>query len=347
VLYAVTGSPIFYSSTTSLLNYIDKEIPGFDKSHVTIIPAESSMDYMLRKLRIPANNVMPISLHGRTLSKLDLTRILALEYTFILCDETTIHQIASLLYYVSEYIDVYIGSRLGSPEETFQKIELQSFCAKYDINEIKSSYMPCVLLIKRNYETENTMTANETIYTKAGMLTKIDKRALTLQALTLKPNQVLWDVGAGSGSISIDAFKLFKCRTILFEKKEVQCQFIKQNLQRHKLIAATLFEGNVLDNIQKAETPDRIFIGGGGEEVLSSIDKFYDLLKVDGLIVINIVGLENLSTLLIKAQANDYHYEVRSIDITNYQKMESASRLSIGESKRTLYQIIIYKKNEL
>lgn len=345
ILYVVTGSPQFFSSTTSLLEHIKKHLPDYDRDQITILPSESSMDYMLRKLKVPANEVMPISFHGRDMASLDLTRMMLLPYTFVLCDETTLHKLALLLQYVSEFIEVYLGSKLGSQNEKIEKIDIQNFCKINNIDEIHNNLMPFVLLIKRNYVPPNSFTENNDIITSAGMLTKIDKRALTLQALSLMPNHILWDIGAGSGSISIDAYKLFKCRTFLFEKKPERCQNIKQNLKNNKIIAATVFENNVLNNINNAERPDRIFIGGGGEEVLSSINYFFDLLKPEGLILANIVSLENLSTAITIAKKNNYSYEVRSIIITNYKKMETADILSIGNSQRTLYQFTIYKNN--
>ena len=70
------------------------------------------------------------------------------------------------------------------------------------------------------------------------------KRAITLNSLELQPNLLMWDIGAGSGAVSIDAYKVFKVRTILFEKNPDQCAFIKENLSAHKVAATQLIEGD-------------------------------------------------------------------------------------------------------
>ena len=61
------------------------------------------------------------------------------------------------------------------------------------------------------------------------MITKQYKRDLSLQNLDLQPNQTLWDIGAGSGSCGIEAYKRYKVKTIFFEKQPQRIKYIKQN----------------------------------------------------------------------------------------------------------------------
>ncbi|OGI18687.1 MAG: precorrin-6Y C5,15-methyltransferase (decarboxylating) subunit CbiT [Candidatus Melainabacteria bacterium RIFOXYA2_FULL_32_9] len=341
ILYVVTGSPIFYSATKEILRYLENEIPEFDSNRVNVLPAESSKDYILRKLNIPESEVTALSLHGRDF--LDLTKFLTTKYAFLLCDEHSLQKIADDTRFIQDDLIFYIGSKLGSDDERITKFDLYKATKEMSLEEIKQALVPYVLLIERKYDISQTFSNNEDFETNAGMLTKTDKRAITLQSLELQPNLLMWDIGAGSGSVSIDAYKIFKIRSLLFEKNEEQCAFIKRNLTNHKVAGTQLFEGNVLENYKKAPKPDRIFIGGGGEKVLNQVENLYLELKDNGLMVINVVVLENLSELLLTLRKADIDYEVRSIDISNYKKISQDIKLSIAESERTLFQVIVKK----
>lgn len=343
ILYVVTGSPLFFSAANVILRCLKTEIDNFNPADVNILPAESSKSYFLRKLKVAENEVTSISLHGRDLSSIDLTKFLTSKYTFFICDDKSLFFICDYTRYVQNDLIFYLGLRLGSEEERIEIINLEDFVENISLKEVKKTLSPYVLLVEAKYQPEQAMSDNEDFVTNAGMLTKTDKRAITLQSLELKPNLVMWDIGAGSGSVSIDAYKIFKVRTFLFEKNEQQCRFIEENLSNHKVTATQLLEGNALQNYQDIPNPDRIFIGGGGGEVLSQIRDLYDKLNKNGIISINVVGLENLSVLIEKLKYSEINYDVRSIDITNYKKISEKVKLSIAEPERTLFQVIIRK----
>ncbi|OGI05041.1 MAG: hypothetical protein A2104_03140, partial [Candidatus Melainabacteria bacterium GWF2_32_7] len=216
ILYVVTGSPIFYSATKEILRYLENEIPEFDSNRVNVLPAESSKDYILRKLNIPESEVTALSLHGRDF--LDLTKFLTTKYTFLLCDEHSLQKIADDTRFIQDDLIFYIGSKLGSDDERITKFDLHKATKEMSLEEIKQALVPYVLLIERKYDISQTFSNNEDFETNAGMLTKTDKRAITIQSLELQPNLLMWDIGAGSGSVSIDAYKIFKIRSLLFEK---------------------------------------------------------------------------------------------------------------------------------
>ncbi|MCK7484388.1 MAG: hypothetical protein MZU97_01655 [Bacillus subtilis] len=93
----------------------------------------------------------------------------------------------------------------------------------------------------------------------------------------------------------------------------------------------------------KLIAPDRIFIGGGGTAIINSIPVLYNRLKDHGIIVANIIGLENLATTTQIISQNSYIHKIRSLNITNYRKIQGSSDLSIPEPQKTLFQAIIWK----
>jgi precorrin-6Y C5,15-methyltransferase (decarboxylating) len=340
ILYVVTGSPLFFSATQEILNFLEKEFSSFNRKEVKVINAESSLDYVLSKLKIPSSETISISLHGR--NTIDLNKFLSLKYTFILCDEFSINLIAENISFIKDNLKIFLGARLGWNDEFIKEINLQEIVENMPPEEVKHKLCPYILLIERNYDLLDPISKNEDFETNAGMLTKTDKRFISLQALELKPNLLMWDIGAGSGSISIDAYKTFKIRAVLFEKNEKQVEFIKRNLNHHKIPSAKVFEGDAAENLQGFENPDRIFIGGGGERILEKISDLYSVLNPEGIIVVNLVGLENLAVLIQALKIAKIEYEARTIDISSYKKILGID-LTISEPERTLFQIKIKK----
>jgi precorrin-6Y C5,15-methyltransferase (decarboxylating) len=160
-----------------------------------------------------------------------------------------------------------------------------------------------------------------------------------LQLLELKPNMALWDIGAGSGSISVDAHKTYKIKSILFEKDENRCKYIVQNLQNHNILGAKLHIGSALENIQNETTnPDRIFMGGGGTELIQNLESVLNRLKPNGIFVAAIVSLANLSQIINKLDALNIVYDVKALSLTTYK-----TKLQISEPERQIFLLKVIK----
>ncbi|WP_404317586.1 precorrin-6Y C5,15-methyltransferase (decarboxylating) subunit CbiT [Malaciobacter canalis] len=327
ILYVVTGSPLFYSAGTILA----KDLP---KDRVKIINNTSSKSYLLEKLFISETDVNTISLHGRV--DIDLTKFLQNKYTFILCDKFTISRLKTALHYFeANSISTILGYKLGFNEEKIEKIDLLNFD-----EHLLDLTAPFVLLIKKEFKNKNIISEDIEFETQRGMITKKYKRQLTLQNLDLQANNLLWDIGAGSGSCAIEAFKRYKVKTTLFEKNETRIDFIKQNLKNHYVIDTKLLSGEAQDFFQTLkETPQRIFVGGGGVEVIKQLPKLYEILDEKGILLINAITLKHLNLMLNVLNEAKIEYEVYSISLTTYK-----GKLDLVEPERQLFQIKVNKK---
>ena len=201
ILYVVTGSPLFFSAGTIIANKLPKD-------KVKIINNISSKTYLLEKLFVSENDVSVVSIHGRV--SIDLEEFLKKKYTFVLSDKNSIQRLnEALSFFEKDSISTTIGYKLAYEDEKIEEINLFDFDdKKYDLTQ------PFVLLIKRNFEHKNQICDDIEFETERGMITKKYKRHLSLQNLDLEANQLLWDVGAGSGSCGIEAYKRYKVRTI-------------------------------------------------------------------------------------------------------------------------------------
>ncbi|XOB60819.1 precorrin-6Y C5,15-methyltransferase (decarboxylating) subunit CbiT [Campylobacterota bacterium DY0563] len=329
LLYVVTGSPLFFSAGT----IIARNLPN-DK--VKIINNTSSKTYLLEKLFINEMDVDTISLHGRV--DFDLQNFLQNKYTFVLCDKYTIKRLKEALsFFEKDSIKTTIGYKLGFQDELIKEIDLFDFDEKsIDLEQ------PYVLLIKKEFESKNIISEDIEFETERGMITKKYKRQLTLQNLDLEPNQLLWDIGAGSGSCAIEAYKRYKVKTTLFEKNETRIEFIKQNLKKHFVVETKLFEGEAQEYFDTLEkTPQRIFVGGGGVEVIKQLPKLYEILDTNGILLINAITLKHLNLMLTVLNEANIEYEIHSISLTTYK-----GKLDLVEPERQLFQIKITKKEE-
>ncbi len=340
ILYLVTGKPTFYSAAPLLIDYLKNEFESFDPHiHLTIIDNESSKDRIINTFGLSEHSIESLSLHGR--SEIDLSRLLKNKYTILLSDQQTLSRLYHLLFYLKpEDYTIHMFSKMGYPDEKiFQIDNLKSFIE----NENISLYDPYTLLIRKNYDDIEQYTSDNDIQHQRGMITKSYKRRLSISELELKPNQVLWDVGAGSGSVGIEAYKLFHVKASFFEKNEDRIPQIEENLKYHKVIGAKLIKGDVIKtHVNQDVLPDRIFIGGGGKEIADNLHLFYEKLKPSGILLINYVTLNYISNTIEYLKENNILHELKAISLTTFKDRGPI----FAEPERLMYQFKIWKTDK-
>jgi precorrin-6Y C5,15-methyltransferase (decarboxylating) len=124
---------------------------------------------------------------------------------------------------------------------------------------------------------------------RAGMITKAEVRAIALGKLDLPSTGVLWDVGAGSGSVAVECARLAPdLRVVAVERNERAVERIRANAAAHR-VTVEVVTGTAPEVFPALPHPDRIFVGGGGLDVL---DAALARLRPDGTLVATFVALD-------------------------------------------------------
>ncbi len=133
----------------------------------------------------------------------------------------------------------------------------------------------------------------DSAFSHDGQITKRDVRAITLARLAPQPGELLWDVGAGSGSIGIEWMRAHpSCRTLAIESDEGRQRLIEHNRDALGVPGLQLIRGRAPQALESLERPDAIFIGGGVTRD-GVFDTCWRQLKPGGRLVANAVTLQS------------------------------------------------------
>jgi precorrin-6Y C5,15-methyltransferase (decarboxylating) len=172
-------------------------------------------------------------------------------------------------------------------------------------------------------------------------MTKREVRLLVLGELALHPGQIIWDIGAGTGSVSIEIARLFPTSKVYaIEKTAAGSTLITQNCHRFGVENIISIHGTAPEVLQNLPSGDRVFIGGSGGN-LTSILAACSCLPPDGILVIALATLEHLSTALdwFKQQGN-WQYQLlqvqlsRSVPIGQLTRFAPLNPVTIISAKR-------------
>ncbi|RWN38974.1 precorrin-6y C5,15-methyltransferase (decarboxylating) subunit CbiE [Mesorhizobium sp.] len=291
VCVLASGDPFFHGVGVTLTRKVAVDA-------MRVIPAPSAMSLAAARLGWALQDVETISLHGRSL---DLIRPLLHRGTRILAltsDSDAPAAIARLLTELDFGASrLTILEALGGPNERLRSARADAFDLEM-INPLN------VLAIEVDSTSEArilplTSGLADHLFEHDGQITKREIRAITLSALAPRRGELLWDIGAGSGSVGIEWMLAHpSMRTIAVEADPIRAARIHRNASHCGVPDLVVVEGSAPKALAKLGTPDAIFIGGGGSDtgVLGAAIK---ALRVGGRLVANAVTLEMEALLLV------------------------------------------------
>lgn len=167
-------------------------------------------------------------------------------------------------------------------------------------------------------------------------MTKEEVRAVLLSKLRLKKNQVVYDIGAGSGSVAIEmALVLKKGKVYALERKKKALNLIKKNVIKFNINNIEIIEAEAPAGIDTLPGADRIFIGGSGGQLAAILEAADQKLKDTGRIVLTAVTINTLTTAVQELERLDYRLDIvnvavtRTKDINKYKMFRALSPVYI------------------
>jgi cobalt-precorrin-6B (C15)-methyltransferase len=165
-------------------------------------------------------------------------------------------------------------------------------------------------------------------------ITKEEVRTIQISKARLKPGQIVYDVGCGSGSISVEAALQVessgKILAIDFDKKAIE--LTKKNAEKFQISNITTIFGNAKEKILELEQSDAIFIGGTGGDTQKIVELSQTKLKSGGRIVIGTILIETLSAVLQILEKLQFE----EVDIT---------QVTISKSRKTTTGTMMLARN--
>lgn len=308
-----SGDPFFYGLGATLA-------PDLRPGEFVCHPAPSSMSLAAARLGWPLQDCDIVSLHGRELHDVIRylqpgRRVLALSW-----NRQTPGQLAQLLHtrgFGSSRLQVL--QALGGPDEHVDSgtaaLIAREPGAYADLNlialEVSTEAGARVLPCRSSLPDDQ--------FEHDGQLTKQDMRAITLSALAPHAGALLWDVGAGAGSIGIEWMLSHPaCRAIAIETHDERCARIRRNAQTLGAPGLQVIEGSAPDSLRGLPAPDAVFIGGGASDA-GVFEACWAALRSGGRLVVNGVSLET-EALSIQWHAR-YGGELRRISIESAEPL--------------------------
>jgi len=270
VAVLASGDPLFFGIGRTLLK-------RFGEERLRISPALSAVQLACARFKVPWDDLSLISLHGRRADSLP-GRILGREKALLFTDgHNSPDKVARLLLdtlaaYGAEArgatIRMRVAENLGCASERLSNGTLEEMAAR--------QFAPLNMVLVEQELPEQTLPVfglreGEIVHSR-GLITKDEVRAVILHCLRLPRRGVFWDVGGGSGSISLEAASLAPELDIFtLEKKEEGQDNIRANIARLNRYNVRLVAGEAPEAFAGLPDPQRIFVGGSGgrlEEIL-------------------------------------------------------------------------------
>ena len=225
-------------------------------------------------------------------------------------------------------IKLSVACRLLLPDEKlFHELSLAD-AAKMDFPE------PNFVLIERRPDVRQpAFGLEDTEYLQRtpekGLITKQEARALSLAKLRLTADAIVWDVGAGSGSVGLEAARLAPLGHVwAIEKNTGDAANARANAARFGISNYTLSEGKAPAHLDQWPDPDAVFVGGSGGELAALIRLILGRLKPDGRLVMNFVTLENLATATNELAAAGATWDVVQLQASRSQPILDMHRMA-------------------
>lgn len=294
VVVLVSGDPLFFGLGRRLLQHLPADA-------ITFHPHLSSVQLAFSRLKRPWQEADIVSVHGRSLSLLEQCLQKRAPLIAVLTDAT--HTPAAIARFMEdlalpESYRLWVCENLGGREERIEPLSLKA--------AQKRRFAPLNVVVLERLQhplppPDLPLLGIPDAYflsfpDRPRLMTKREVRVQILAELALQNRQVVWDIGAGTGSVSVEIARLCPESHIwAIEKSEIGSTLIQQNTERFSVSNVHVVQGHAPQALQELPPPDRVFIGGSSGQLAVILQTCSQRLLPEGCIVVALATLENLS----------------------------------------------------
>ena len=314
-----SGDTGFYSGANEAARAFRKWRSGL---RIRILPGISSVAFLAAKLGESYEDAVITSLHGRN-SAADVAELMrkvsCAEKTFVLLSGgSDVPLIADAMLRAGIYGRIFAGANLSYPGEQIDSIsveEAMTYTADGPVTLMIRNLHPArrpLLLLRRDEDFERDGVP----------MTKECIRHESLIRLGLKENDLLFDIGGGTGSVGIEAASMHpSVRVKIFEKNPKAVELIRRNAAKNGVSFVTVLEGEASELLRGMEKPDCVFIGGSGGKLKEMLEILHR--KGRGIrFVITAVSLETLGEVTDLLQTYETADErIIQLAVTNVERI--------------------------
>ena len=319
-----SGDPGFYGIARYLTGKLGKD--AFE-----IIPNVSTMQLAFARIKESWDDAILASVHSRPIEDIiDMVRS-SHKIGIFTDDKHTPGKIAGVLQeHGIDNCRAYVCQDLGSEQENIIATDL------YRLKKAEFSPLNILILIRDAQEAGGNVPTQQLLgipdekfrRLEEGLITKMEVRAVSLARLCLAENSIVWDIGAGSGGVSIEASLLAsKGSVFAIEKNSEAVAVIGENIRRFHRHNIKVIQALAPEHLEELPDPDAVFIGGSGGHMGEILRVTCGRLQPKGRIVINAATLETLHAAVESLKANGFAVEVTLVNVAHSKDILNLTRL--------------------
>ena len=330
VAAAFSGDSGFYSGAQSMKKALEEaNEKGILKSETTILPGVSSVSALAARLGVSWNDAVLASIHGRRANVVNLVRKNTKVF-LLLSGKNDFEMLVNKFREAGiNHVKISAGYRLSYPDEKLFTFYLDEFETK--LFDLPEGVYTCLIENEDCEEQILTPGIDDEIFSRTKVpMTKNEVRVLSISRLELTKNAVVYDVGSGTGSVSIECARLSPDIFVFaIEQKEEAANLTKENAVRFGLSdQIVVINKKAPEGFEELPTPTHVFIGGSSgvlSDILSAIQKKLivkentkgktDKASKGVRVVINAVSLETIAQITKLIQT----YPVKHVQLTQIQ----------------------------
>ncbi len=175
-------------------------------------------------------------------------------------------------------------------------------------------------------------------------MTKQEVRILTLTKARIAPSDIVYDIGAGTGSISIEAARIaHEGKVFAIERNPDGVSLIKENMKKFQVENIEVVSGEAPGALAGLPNCDAVIIGGSGRNLDDILDIVHERLKVGGRVILNCITIQTISSCLeyLRAHKDEFDYEAIQVQVN---RLKAVGPYDMADAVNPIYIVTAIKK---